>query len=104
MLRMPYVVVDTNALMRDYLLIEANMQTFLQGCQRCHIAVCLPEIVVDELCANYEKEINRQKSTLHTAARKLLAMGVKVETTDFDVKEASDPQIYLERTFLGARS
>jgi hypothetical protein len=84
---MPYVVVDTNALMRDYLLIEANMQTFLQGCQRCHIAVCVPQIVIDELCANYEKEINRQKSTLHTAARKLLAMGVKVEATDFDVKE-----------------
>jgi hypothetical protein len=84
---MPYVIVDTNALMRDYLLIEANMQTFLQGCQRCHIAVCVPQIVVDELCANFEKEINRQKSTLHTAARKLLAMGVKVEATDFDVKE-----------------
>lgn len=84
---MIYVMVDTNALMRDYLLIEANMQTFLQGCQRCDISVCVPEIVVDELGANYEREINRQKSTLHTAARKLSLMGVKADETDFNVKE-----------------
>jgi hypothetical protein len=84
---MSFVVVDTNALMRDYLLIEANMQTFLQGCHRCHIPACVPETVVDELCANYEREINRQKSTLHTAARKLSMMGVKADETDFNVKE-----------------
>jgi hypothetical protein len=85
---MPYVVVDTNALMRDYLLIEANMQTFLQGCQRCDIAVFVPEIVVDELCGNYEREIGRLKSMLHSATRKLTtALGVKVDVTDFDVKE-----------------
>ena len=64
------------------------MQTFLQGCQRCHIAVCVPEIVVDELCGNYEREIGRLKSTLHSATRKLTsAMGVKVDVTNFDVKE-----------------
>jgi len=84
---MRYVVVDTNALMGDYLLIEANMQTFLQGCQRCHIPVCVPEVVIDELCANYERVVNRQKSTLHTAARKLSAMGIRADEADFDVEE-----------------
>lgn len=82
-----FVALDTNALMRDYLLIEANMQTFLRGCQRCHISVCVPETVVDELCANYEREITRQKSVLHTAARKLSAMGVKASEADFDVRD-----------------
>ncbi len=84
---MQFVTVDTNALMRDFLLIEANMQTFLQGCQRCHIPIFIPEVVVDELCANYEREINRLKSTLHTAARKLSAMGIRANEPDFDVKE-----------------
>jgi len=94
---MPYVVVDTNALLRDYLLVEANMQTFLQGCQRCHVSICVPEIVVDELCANYEKEINRQKSVFHTAGRKLLTMGVKVDATDFDVKK--EAQSYRKHVY-----
>jgi len=95
---MPYVVVDTNALMRDYLLIEANMQTFLQGCQRCHIAVRVPEIVVDELCANYEREVGRLKSTLHTAMRKLTGtMGVKVKATDFDIK--AEAQSYRKHVY-----
>ena len=56
---MPYVMVDTNCLMRDYLLIGANMQTFLRGCQRCHIMVCFPDVVIDELVSNYEKDIKR---------------------------------------------
>jgi predicted nucleic acid-binding protein len=86
---MDFVAVDTNALMRDYLLREANMQTFFRGCQRCHISVYVPEIVVDEVCANHEKEMNRQKSTLATAARKLVAMGIHGEETDFDVKDAA---------------
>jgi hypothetical protein len=86
---MDFVAVDTNALMRDYLLREANMQTFLKGCQRCHISVHVPEVVIDEVCANYEKEMNRQKSTLNTAARKLSALGIHGEETDFDVQEAA---------------
>jgi hypothetical protein len=45
---MPFVMVDTNVLMRDYLLTEANLQTFLR-CKRCHITVCVPEVVFDEL-------------------------------------------------------
>ena len=36
---MPYVIVDTNCLMRDYLLIEANMQTF----HRAEMCLALPE-------------------------------------------------------------
>jgi hypothetical protein len=95
---MQYVVVDTNALIRDYLLIDANMQTFLQGCQRCHITICVPEIVVDELCGNYEREIGRLKSTLHTAVRKLTGtMGVKIKATDFDTKE--EAQSYRKHVY-----
>jgi len=71
--------------MRDYSLIQPNMQTFLQGCQRCHISVCVPEIVIDELCANYEKEITRQRSTLNPTARKLCSLGIVTDETDFDV-------------------
>ena len=88
-------MVDTNALMRDYLLIEANMQTFLQGCQRCHIAVCVPEIVIDELCGNYEKDIGRLASELHSSSRKLKKLGIKVKATKFDAKE--EAQSYRER-------
>ena len=87
---MNFVALDTNALMRDYLLQEANMQAFLRGCQRCHISVHVPAVVVDEVCANYEKEVNRQKSTLNTAARKLSGMGIHGEETDFDVKEVAE--------------
>jgi hypothetical protein len=84
---MSFVIVDTNALMRDYLLIEANMQAFLRGCQRCHIKVCMPEVVLDELCANYEKDIRRLAGEFHSSSRKLMKMGVKAKAKEFDIQE-----------------
>ncbi len=87
---MSYVVVDTNCLMRDYLFIEANMQTFLRGCQRCHITVCFPDVVIDELVGNYEKHITRLTNEHHSVTRKLQRIGIVAETRDFDVKEETE--------------
>ena len=87
---MPYVIVDTNCLMRDYLLIEATMQTFLRGCQRCHITVCFPDIVIDELVGNYEKDITRLTNEHGSITRKLRRIGIKVNTVDFNIKEETE--------------
>jgi len=87
---MHYVIVDTNALMRDYLFEEANMQTFLQGCKRCHITVGVPEVVLDELCANYEKDISRLASEFVSSSRKLVKLGIKTKADKVNVKEAAE--------------
>lgn len=87
---MPYVIVDTNCLMRDYLLTEANMQTFLRGCQRCHITVCFPDVVIDELVGNYEKEITRLTNEHRSVTRKLKRIGVRADAIDFDIKKETE--------------
>jgi hypothetical protein len=84
---MPYVMVDTNALMRDYPLIAANTQTFLRGCRRCQITVCFPDVVIDELVGNYEKEIRRLTNEHRSVTRKLQRFGIQTETEDFDVQK-----------------
>jgi len=95
---MPYVIIDTNTLMADYLLIEANMQTFLRGCQRCHITVCFPEIVIDELIGNYKKDITRLIKEYDSASRKLKRMGVDATTTDLNIeKETEDFRIHIHQ-------
>lgn len=87
---MPYVIVDTICLMRDYLLIEANMQTFLRGCQRCHITVFFPDVVIDELVGNYTKDITRLTNEHRSITLKLQRIGIRVETLDFDVKKQTE--------------
>jgi len=87
---MAFVIVDTNSLMRDYLLIEANIQTFLRGCRRCHITICFPDVVIDELVGNYEKDIARLRSEHGSVTRKLRRFGVRAETIDFDVKQETE--------------
>jgi hypothetical protein len=87
---MAFVMVDTNALMRDYLLIEANIQTFLRGCHRCHITVYFPDVVIDELVGNYEKDIARLRSEHGSVTRKLRRLGIQAKTVDFNVKQETE--------------
>jgi hypothetical protein len=95
---MPYVMVDTNALMRDYPLIAANTQTFLRGCRRCQITVCFPDVVIDELVGNYEKEIRRLTNEHRSVTRKLQRFGIQTETEDFDVqKETESYRTYVHQ-------
>jgi hypothetical protein len=95
---MPYVIVDTNCLMRDYLLIEATVQTFLRGCQRCDITVCFPDVVIDELVGNYGKDTTRLTNEHRSVTRKLQRIGIKVEATDFDTKkETNDYRTHIRQ-------
>jgi hypothetical protein len=82
---MPYVTVDTNNLMRDYLLIEGTVQTFLLGCRRCHIDVYFSEIVLDELAGNYFRDVSKAVTQLMSLSRKLQRMGVRADIDAFDV-------------------
>ena len=84
---MSYVMVDTNSLMGDYLLTEANMQAFLRGCQRCHIIVCFPEVVIDELVGNYQKQTSRLTNEHMSITRKLQRLGIRAQTEDFNVEK-----------------
>jgi hypothetical protein len=87
---MPYVMVDTNCLMHDYLLIEANVQTFLRGCHRCHITVFFPAVIIDELVGNYKKDLTRLTNEHRSVSRKLQRIGIRTETRDFDVKKETE--------------
>ena len=66
------------------------MQTFLRGCQRCHIMVCFPDVVIDELVSNYEKDIKRLTNEHRSVTRKLQRIGIRAEATDFDVRKETE--------------
>ncbi|MBA2590543.1 MAG: DUF4935 domain-containing protein [Alphaproteobacteria bacterium] len=84
--------------MRDYLLIEGAVQTFLRGCRRSHISVYFSEIVLDELVGNFNRDVFKAVTQVQSLVRKLERMGVRADINGFDVtKEVETYRAHLRQ-------
>lgn len=74
-----FVVLDTNVIQEDFLMRSGRFQILFDYVKRTQSGFLLPQIVLDELAANYEREVRSRLAKLKRAEEQL--NGITIEPT-----------------------
>jgi hypothetical protein len=92
------IVLDTNVLQEDFLMTSGRFRVLLEYAERTQATFVLPRIVVDELTANYRRELQRRLDAVIRAHEQLhgIHAASTVPTNALDVDAATAE--YVART------
>lgn len=86
---MTTIYLDTNIIINEGFFRFSLSQAFLKACALLNVKVVIPEVVLDEVFANYHRKLGVAAAEFKTKKKKLLAL-VDLEVEALDVQTASD--------------
>lgn len=97
------IVLDTNVLQEDFLMTSGRFRVLLEYAERTQATFLLPRIVVEELAANYRRELQRRVAAVTRAHEQLhgihAASMIPVVTVDIEAATTE----YILRTHARLR-
>lgn len=92
-----YIILDTNIFFKDWLFRKDLSQAFIDYVRKTRSQVILPKIIIEEVRANYRKELESKVSEYERACRELSQLRAEpFEFTrlDLDVDDEVDSYVY----------
>ncbi|MHC4705522.1 MAG: PIN domain-containing protein [Planctomycetota bacterium] len=95
---MPIVVLDTNAILPDFMFDGAHLVKLLVGCRRLGIQVVIPDVVIDELKGNHKQGVAKCLSEIHIQKNRLGKHGIEYDLPNVDIdSECAAYAAHLEK-------
>lgn len=96
---MTVVVLDTNAIIPDYMLEGAHLNKLLIACKRLGITVVVPSVVIDVLKGNHKQGLQKAIAEIGIQKARLGKHGAKKEFPDVNVdEECASYSAHLDNT------